>query len=104
MAADLTEEELLELARVAHAAYYASTEFRGVRVGSTPFEALHPMWQRAWVAAARAVADKLTATTEPTAALLPPCRVHYPDGDEDGFEACVCDEPTAGEDDHVATK
>lgn len=66
MAASLTEEELRELARVAHAAYYASTEHKGVRVGSTPFDALHPMWQRAWAAAARAVADKLTAAAEPT--------------------------------------
>jgi hypothetical protein len=65
--ADMTEEELAELGRAAYAAHYDSTEHGGVRVWSPPWDALHPMWQRAWVAAARAVADKLTAagTEEP---------------------------------------
>jgi hypothetical protein len=63
----MTEEELAELGRAAYAAHYDSTEHGGVRVWSPPWDALHPMWQRAWVAAARAVADKLTAAgTEET--------------------------------------
>lgn len=40
-------------ARAAHSAFYASTEYRGVRLGSTPWDELHPMWQKAWIAAVR---------------------------------------------------
>lgn len=35
---------------------------------------------------------------EAECAPLPPCHVHYPDGDEDGFEMCVCE---SEEDDHA---